>query len=324
MSPNSSPDVSISLTKIRGFLAVAKYLSFRRAADELGITQPALSGQIKALEDSLKAKLFTRTTRQVDLTADGARCLLRARRLLKEFEAGILEMRDPAELPQGTVSFSCVPSLVAHLFPKLIRELKRRYPGVTAEMTDDSTVVMERRLLSREVDFGIGGPPQVSEELEFAPVVYDRFVIICRTDHPLAKKPRVSLKRVLKYPIISLAKGSNVRNTLSAHFTRIGHTFDPAYEMVHHYSLGAMVEAGLGIALLPSMACDEVKSLSHLRIVELDDGTFTRPVGLLKRRGATLSAAAYELYMLSERTIRSAHIADKQKRMRRPTVIRSS
>jgi DNA-binding transcriptional LysR family regulator len=298
--------VNVSFSKIRGFLAVAQHLSFRRAADELGITQPALSGQIKALEENLGVQLLTRTTRQVRLTAHGERFILRARRLAEDFEAAVSEMRGSTDLQRGTVRFSCIPSIVAYVFPKLIYEFARQHPSINVEMIDDATVSMERRLLTREVEFGIGGPPRWADELEFTPVVEDPFVVICRADHPLASQRRVSAKRVLNYPIISLARGSNVRETLVAQFTTIGQSFSPAYELIHFYSLGALVEAGLGITLLPVMACEQIKSLSHLRTVRLNHPKFTRPIGLLKRVGETLSPAANSLYDLAMKRIKSA------------------
>lgn len=298
--------MAISFSKIRGFLAVAEHLNFRRAADELGITQPALTGQIKALEEDFGITLLARTTRKVRLTAAGQRFVLRARRLTEDFEIAVGEMRGSADVQRGTVAFSCIPSIVAYVFPRLVNEFKRIHPGINVEMIDDATVAMERRLLSREVDFGIGGPPRSTQELEFDPIVKDPFVVICRSDHPLASQRCVSAAKALRYPIVSLARGSNVRETLAAQFAALGKTFRPAYELIHFYSLGAMVEAGLGITLLPSMACEQIKSLSHLRTIPLDQPKFTRPIGLLKRLGETLSPAANSLYVLAGQMLTTA------------------
>jgi DNA-binding transcriptional LysR family regulator len=304
--------MSVSLTKIRGFLHVARHLNFRRAAEELKITQPALSGQIKALEAELGVNLFARTTRSVRLTTDGERFLLRSRRLMEAFDSTVVDMAQGASLERGTVTFSCIPTIAAHAFPRIIREFKRHHPGVRVEMTDDTTVAMERRILSGEVEFGIGGSPRWTDELEFAPILEDPFVVMCRKDHALARFSRVSIDRVLKYPIVSLGKGSNVRNTLAAYFTKAERRFEPEYELIHHYSIGALVEAGLGITLLPSMACDMIRTSSALRLVALDDRKFTRAVGLITRRGQSLSPAAHRFYMLAAKTMTMKQKARKQ------------
>jgi LysR family transcriptional regulator, carnitine catabolism transcriptional activator len=288
--------MALSLTKIRGFLAVAEHLNFRRAAGALDITQPALSAQIRALEELIGARLLTRTTRSVRLTADGERFVTRMRRLLEDMEAAVREIRDPRQLERGRVVFSAIPTVAAQVFPRVIERFKARYPGVAVEMNDEPTVVLERRIVAREVDFGIGGQPRWREALEFTPLVEDPIVLILRRDHPLARRRRVGIEQALRYPVIALAKGSNVRNVLDAHFERAGVPFQPVYSLVHHYTIGAMVEAGLGITFLPSMAAAMIERSRVLRAVPIDAAGFSRRVGLIKRSEEPLPPAAQAFY----------------------------
>ena len=215
------------VTRMRSFAVLARHLSFRQAAQELGITQPALSGQIKSLEQHLGVQLFFRTTRRVTLTGDGERCLVHARRLLQDLEGTLGEMRNPAEPRVGKVSFACIPSIVLSIFPKLLTDFARLNPDVQVEFSDDATVTMEQRLINRELEFGIGGPPTATDDLEFMPVVEDPFVFVCRADHPLAAQSRISAKRALRDPLISLAKGSNVHTVLGKHLARRRQAFQP-------------------------------------------------------------------------------------------------
>ena len=291
--------MTLSLSKIRGFLAVAEHLHFRRAAGALDISQPALSTQIRALEETLGVRLVARTTRRVQLTPDGERFVTRMRRLFEEMEAVVGEMRDPRMLERGRVVFSCNPMVAAYVFPGVIEKFKRRYPGVTIEIIDEPTLALERRIISREVDFGIGVMPRWREELEFTLIVEDPFVAVFRRDHPLAKRARVSIDQVLQFPIISLSKGSNVRATIEAYCERTKRSFVPAYDLIHHYTIGAMVEAGLGITLLPSMATAMMKYSSRLKIAALNEPKFSRHVGLIKRTGETLAPAAFEFYQFT-------------------------
>ena len=292
------PGPAISERRLRAFLAVARHLSFRQAAKEMSITQPALSGQIKTLEMRVGSPLFLRTTRRVQLTAEGQRFISRARRLLEDFDSAIGEIREGALLEQGTIAFSCIPTIAATAFPWIIREFLLKHPGVKVAMTDDTTTVMERRIHAGEVEFGVGGAPGWREALAFSPVLEDPFVLVCRRDHPLARKSRVSMREVLNYPVISLAVGSNVRNNLTQCLEAEGLTFTPAYELVHHHPVGAMVEAGLGVSLLPSIACDMLHKTSALRFVPLAEKRYSRAIGLITRRGVALSAPAQRFYDL--------------------------
>jgi len=291
--------LTFSLSNIRGFLAVAEHLHFRRAAGALDISQPALSAQIRALEATLGVRLVARTTRRVQLTPDGERFRMRTRRLFEEMEAVVSEIRDPQQLKRGQVVFSCIPTVAAHVFPNVIGKFKRHYPGMAIRIIDEPALALERRIISREVDFGIGVRPRWHEDLEFTPIVEDPFVAVFRMDHPLAKHAKVEIDQVLQYPIISLSKGSNVRATIEAYFERTKRSFVPAYDLMHHYTIGAMVEAGLGITLLPSMATAMINSSSRLKIAALNEPGFSRHIGLIKRTGETLSPAAFEFYQFT-------------------------
>ena len=306
---------SFSERRLRGFLALARHLNFGRAATELGITQPALSAQIRALEAGVGLALFQRTTRRVSLTLEGERFVGRARRLLHELHSAAGDLRKDTHLERGTVAFSCIPTIAATAFPRIMREFKTNHPGVRVQMTDDSTVAMERKIVNGDVDFGIGGEPGArADELEFSAIAEDPFVLVCRKDHPLAARGRVPIREVLMHPQISLTPGSNVRTTLSRCMEADGLTFSPDYELIHHYPVGAMVEAGLGVTLLPSMACGMLRKSSVLRIVPLDDERYSRAVGLIKRRGAVLSSAAQRFYTLVVKTLASPFGATRPSR----------
>jgi len=267
------------------------------------VTQPALSAQIKALEDKLGAALFQRTTRRVQLTAQGAGFVLRARRLVDEFDRAVGELKHGTAIERGTIAFSCIPTIAAVAFPRIIREFSLDHPGVKVQMTDDTTTAMERRILNGEVEFGVGGAPRSREALAFSPVLEDPFVLVCRRDHKLARRAKVSMREVLRHPQISLAVGSNVRTVLTRLLEAEGLLFTPAHELVHHHAVGAMVEAGLGVSLLPSIACDMLRKTAVLCFVPLSEKRYARAIGLITRRGAVLSAPAQRFYDLVLRTM---------------------
>jgi DNA-binding transcriptional LysR family regulator len=283
--------MTVSLPQMRGFTVLAKHLSFKRAAVELGITQPALSSQITALERLLGAQLLVRTTRSARLTPAGESFLRRSRRILSDVDSAVSELRNPSSLQQGIVSFSCIPTIAGEMFPRIIRQYRRRQPDVTIEMVDEETVAMEQRIVNREVDFGVGGVPR-RDDLSFTQIFADPFVLVCNREHPLARKDRISIEEALKHPVISLAKESNVRQTINAYVASRGLIFSPAYDLLHHYTIGAMVQAGLGSTFLPSQATVLLKMSRHLKIIPFTEPEFARPVGLITRRDEMLSLIA--------------------------------
>lgn len=299
--------MSISIAQLRGFIALAELLSFKRAAAALNITQPALSNQIKGLEQSLGVLLFLRTTRSVELSAEGLKFFRRARRTLVDFDLVIADMRAPATVHRGIVAFACIPTVAGHVFPRIIREYIKRHPEVTIEMLDEETVTMERKILNREVDFGVGGRPRREEDFIFAPMMRDPFMLVCRRDHPLGLKKYVDVDDALKYPIISLAKGSNVRETTQAYFLETGRTFSPVFELRHHYTVGAMVEAGLGISFLPSQATAMIRRSALIKTLKLTDTKFVRPVGLIRRKADQLPPLASDFYAFTLNTMKTMH-----------------
>ena len=299
--------MSISIPQLRGFVELAEHLSFKHAAARLNITQPALSNQIKALEQSLGARLFVRTTRSVELTSEGVKFFRRARRTLADFDSAVADIRAPAGPRRGIVTFACIPTVAGHVFPRIIRQYIKRHPDVTIEMLDEETVAMERKILTRDVDFGVGGRPRRGEDFTFAPMLQDPFVLVCRRDHPLSLKRHIGIDDALKYPIISLAKGSNVRETTQAYFSETGRTFSPAFELLHHYTVGAMVEAGLGIAFLPSQATAMIRMSARVKTVKLADTKFARPVGLITRKVDGLPPMASDFYAFTVKTMKSMH-----------------
>lgn len=271
-----------NLTKIRSFISVAEYASFRKAAENLHLSQPALSAHVRDLEALVGVPLFHRTTRNVQLTAEGSNFLARSKRALGELEAGIAELHDQASLQRGRVIAGCVPTIASHVFPTVLVAFTAKYPGITVRVVDVGARDLHRLVLNREVDLAIGPPPDHTDDVVFRSILRDPFVCVCPRDHPLASRRKVRLAELVGFPLLMLTSG-NVRTVLQKAFEENGFPLRPAYEVVHHYTLGGMVEAGLGITVLPSIA---ISMLNHslLRTLPIVDPEITREVGVLRRR----------------------------------------
>ncbi|AMN44380.1 LysR family transcriptional regulator [Rhodoplanes sp. Z2-YC6860] len=272
-----------SFSKIRSFAAVAAHGSFRRASEHLHLSQPALSAHIRDLEETLGVPLFHRTTRSLRLTSDGERFLVRARRMIEEFEAGVVELQDQAKLQRGRIVVTCITTIACHVLPKVLATYCQRYPGIKVQVFDDPAPILLRRVADGTADIGIGPLSERAGDLQFQLITHDRFVAVFPHRHPLSHAPSVRLSELVKYPLLTLQPGTNVRAVLEQAFAKRGMAFEPAFEVRNHFTLSGMVEAGLGITILPSMA---ISMLSNplLKTAVITNPGIARAVGIVQRR----------------------------------------
>ncbi|MDH7797068.1 MULTISPECIES: LysR family transcriptional regulator [unclassified Beijerinckia] len=257
------------ITKLRTFVAVAQQGSFRRAAEQLHLSQPALSAHIRALEETLQVSLFHRTTRSVVLTTEGARLLSGAQRAFDALDAVLLDLSEQVALLRGRVTISCLPSIAYHVLPRAIAAFAKMHPDVDVRVFDELNVGLLQRVKDRDADFGVGPQPEDEVDLQFTPLIRDPFVAVVARSYPLASRKNLTLHALSKLPILALRRGTNIRHQLDQAFARAKLELKPAYESSHLAALSGLAEAGLGVALLPSMTIPMVgrPTLSTIRVV---------------------------------------------------------
>ncbi|HVB82476.1 MAG TPA: LysR family transcriptional regulator [Candidatus Binataceae bacterium] len=287
------PQKGISLAKLRSFIAVADERQFRKAANKLGLSQPALSTQIRELEESCGASFFYRTTREVRLTAEGEAFLRHARSIIDAVGTAVSHLRDQVTLKRGRVIIAATPSVAANILPSSIRVFVSQFPGVHVEVIEDGAGGVVRQVESGTVDFGIGPKPIRRSDLIFTTLVRDRFVGVVAAGHPIADSKRVRLSTLLNYPFITTIEGTSIRATLNQLFWQRRLDFNPIHRLVQTQSVIAMVAAGLGVTLLPALALSTL-NLEHVVTVEVSDPDVWREIGVLRQRGGNRSLAARE------------------------------
>ena len=304
-----------SITKIRSFIAVAEQASFRKASETLHLSQSAISMHIRELEALFKVPLLSRTTRSVRVTREGQHFLIRVKRALSELESAFLELKDEAALRRGQVTVACVPTVASSILPTVLAVFSERYAGVKVHVVDDVSATIGNRVVSLEADFGIGPRPVQNLDLSFEPLVQDHFIAVFPHTHELAGRATVRMKELLKYPFVALAPRTNVRMILDDVLAKMGRTLEPAYEPSHHYTLGAMVESGLGVTAIPSMSLSLVGH-PRLRSARIIDPKISREIGIMRRRDNVLSPAAAE-FLETTRAVFAASAPDDGRRLRR-------
>lgn len=282
--------INFDLQQLQGFVAVAERGSFRAAADHINLSAPALSRRIDKLETILGARLFNRTTREVELTPLGRVFLERARTALDDLEAAMLGISDIASHRGGRVTVACVPSAALYFLPTVVRSFSGRYPGIRVRLLDEAMNQVLQSVLSGESDFGIGFMNTLVPEIAFEAVHDDPFVLAMPRAHPLARRRSVNWADVEKESLITVARSSGNRQLLDNSLSKAGLNPSFAFEVSHIATLLGMVQAGLGLAAVPRMAL----AATHASLVGLPlrQPETMRSVGLLTRHGVRLRPAA--------------------------------
>ena len=286
---------------VQGLVALADHGAFGRAARALHITQAALSRRIKNLEEFLGVKLVERTTRSVALTAIGVDFVPQARRLLSDLESALVDIRETGRALRGDVTIACVPTVGVQFLPAIVKRYAARHPQNRLRILDHSSSEVAAIVLRREAEFGINMQADTHPDLATAPLMEDRFVLVCRDDHPLARRKRLTWRQIQGYPLILGGHEGGHRPYLDAVLQAHDLRVRGAYEVQRSSTAVGMVAKGVAAAIVPGLAVQE-QGDPRLRAIPLTDPVVSRRLVLVMRRKAALSPAAQALYdMIRER-----------------------
>lgn len=289
--------IKFDLNDLQAFRALVECGSFRKAAESVRITQPALSRRIDKLEAALNVRLFERTTRKVTLTSVGRAFLPQAERILDDIDIAIMSIGDVAATRVGCVTVACVPSAAYYFMPQVINRFHGLYPRYKIKLLDASANDVNTAVALGEADFGLSFSGNLAPEVDFDLLLQERYVLACRRDHPLATRAQVSWEEMCSYDYITLDKTSGNRLVLDQALMRLHLSRQSLVETRHVTTTLGLVKAGVGVAAIPSIALP-INEHPVLVGVPLVEPEVVRNVGIIKRRGRTLTPAATELEQL--------------------------
>ncbi len=281
--------MDLSLRDIRAFIAVAQTGSFTRAATRLHLSQPALTVQIRRLEEMVGVRLFDRNSRNVALTPTGRELLPLLQKSLHDMEHVLIDARALGEGSSGTVRIACLPTFAASVLPELVQDVKRAVPRASFLIRDVVASMVNTLVRSEEVDIGLTGGELDDNGLEVLHAGIDRLVAVFPKRHALARRRRITLADLAEVPLVLTAQGTSVRAVVDSAFANARCAPEIACEPTYMMSAVAMARAGLGVTILPASA-REVRAEPELVVRPIDDPAFKRPIALIKKRGRTLPA----------------------------------
>jgi DNA-binding transcriptional LysR family regulator len=283
--------MNLTLRQVRAFLAVAQWGSFTAAAGRLHLTQSAVSVLVSELEAVFGLRLFDRTTRLVRLTDAGREFQPVAQKVMLELEAAVSSSRELAAQKRGRVAVAATPLMSSLLLPRAIARYAELQPGVSVVLHDALAGQIQPKVRDGEVDFGIGTFERSARELIAEPLMTDTLVLACASGHSLARRRQVPWRALAGHPFIALTRDNSVGQLITESLGGAGIEIHPAYEVSHLWTVVGMVDAGLGVAVLPSYA-NAIAQLYQIRILRLVDPVVRRETSFVTRRGVRLSPAA--------------------------------
>jgi DNA-binding transcriptional LysR family regulator len=283
--------MNVTIGQLRGFLAVAKRGSFSRAADDIGLSQSAVSTSVRQLEAELGLKLFDRTTRHVELTNVGATLVATSSRLLEELDATLKELRDIGEQRRGRVVMACVPAVARSLMPQCVAYCATKWPDVSLRIDDIAATEVAGKVGRGEVEFGVLSGEISNTELHIEPLMEDPFRLICRRDDPIGRTGRVAWARLSGRRLVMLSNTSGSRQLIEATLKQTATNAEVFLELAQPGSVLGMVEAGIGLAVVPQLAAPR-RDDTLLATCRLTKPEVSRTILLLRRRDRSLSPAA--------------------------------
>jgi len=283
--------MKITIKQIQSFLAVAEAGNFSAASTRMGIAQPAISQAVKDLEDELAVRLFDRTTRRVELTDAGREFRNSAAKIMEELQLAVRSVHDLAERQRGKIRVAAPPLLAASVLPRAIAEFQSRYPGITVELTDVGTEMIVESVRSGKADCGLGTFPPAEAGIERIILVRDTLMLFCSGRHVLAKNETISWTDLQHHPIITLTRDSGIRLLVEVGFEMTQLPLKPAYEVSQITTAIALVEAGLGVSVLPSYALTAIGTRGGVIGKTLVEPSISRDVVMIHATGRSISPA---------------------------------
>ena len=290
--------------QLRYFIAVAEQLHFGRAAHSLHISQPPLSRAIRALERNLGADLFVRTRRRVELTPEGARLLVEARRTLQQLGQAAAELRGMVAGERGRLRLGFVSLADYGVLPNLLKAYKAARPGVALALREMLSPDQATALEAGELDFGLLLPPVAGADLEHVVVQRERFVVALPSRHRLARaRGRVAMGELAEESFVMAPReiAPGLHDVVAELARRAGFAPRVAQEAIQMQTVVSLVSSGMGVAVVPA----SVANLGRRGVVYRDIADPHPSLDLwLAWRGGPLGAAAREFILHARRIAR--------------------
>jgi DNA-binding transcriptional LysR family regulator len=283
--------MNVTLRQLRAFVLVGQLGSFTRAAQAMHLTQSALSLLVRELESAMDTRLVDRTTRSASLTTAGREFFASAQRVLDDLQHAIDNVDLLVAKERGRVVIAAPLVLSSTFLPRIIAGFRALYPGISLVLHDCLPTQVLPQVSAGMADLGIGSFRRAEKDLQRVLLFKEALVAVFPASHPFGSVGRLTWRQLARVPVLALRQGSIFRDLTESGFAAAGVPLEPAFEADYGGSLVGLVDAGLGVAVLPAMAT-VLTDAGRIRFKRLEDPVVEREVQMVHRAGVSLSPAA--------------------------------
>lgn len=293
--------MNITFRQLKVFSAVARHLSFTRAAEELCLTQPAVSMQVKQLESQLEMPLFEQLGKKIYLTEAGNEVYHYSRIISQQLDDMETVLDNLKGLGRGKLRIS-VATTANYFAPKLLSTFYQRFPGVTVILDVTNRQTLLAQLADNEVDLVIMGQPPTDMDLVAGAFLDNPLVVIAPPDHHLAGRSNIPFAELEKEVFLVREPGSGTRSAMERFFEAHNIELTTGMEVSSDEAIKQSVQAGLGLGVMSRFAVEMESTLNRLTVLDVDEFPIMRHWYIVHRRGKRLSAIAqaFHDFLLNE------------------------
>jgi len=276
--------------QLRGFCYAAATGSISKAAKRIGLSQPSVSQQIQSLESEIGVKLFVRNGSRIQLTHDGELLFEMAMSLVEQLEnldEQFAQRR--TEVDEGRIEIAAGWSTILYVLPKYVGVFRRAHPKIELRLHNVTGIEGLERLRTGLVDFAVGPLPNVPGDIEFHPMVSYEAVVITCLGHPLARRKKLTLEDISRYPLILPPRNLSTWGLVDSTFKKHGLAYQVAMEVGGWEVIKKYVELGLGISIIMSIG---ITGEERLEVIPAGEFFASRTYGVVLRKGRILTPQA--------------------------------
>jgi len=281
----------LTLRQIEVFNAVARHQNYTRAAEELHLSQPAVSMQIRQLEEGIGLPLFEQVGKQMHLTDAGDQMYIYSREMAGLLDEAEIVFEAIKGVKHGTLTIS-VATTASHFATRLLAEFTKQHEGITISLDVTNREALRRQLENNEPDLVIMGQPPEGVDVEAAVFMDNPLVMIAPAHHPLTGQKKIPLSHFANENFVVREQGSGTRGATQRFFDEHGVPFNTGIEMTSNEAIKQAVEAGLGLGIVSIHTLELELETRRLNILDVQDFPIMRHWYVLQRKGKRLSPAA--------------------------------
>lgn len=280
----------MNINQLETLITISKTMSFRKAGEILNLTQPAVSAQIKSLEDEFGSTLIDRN-QPVTLTDSGRLFLEHAEKILQIVDDLKQRLNDLNQTPQGNIHIGTTTSIAMQILPRVLSYFQDQFPLIKTTIHSMTSLQIMNSVESGHVDIGITYLYEKPPSLESSVLYYDTFELIVSTQHPLSRYAHISIEKLRNVPFIMLSPETAGRRFVDQLFKSLDITPHIVMELTSSEEVKRMVELNLGVAIISKLSVSGELHNKTLKMIKVNELDITHPVGVVYKSGRYLSSA---------------------------------